>query len=72
MDLSSQDDNAKKGADFKMNSSSPRMLRHIRDLLRLTGGKFENDLPEREPNNKENGLKIIRGAIFILVSFESL
>lgn len=37
-----------------------RTPRHMRNLLRLTGGEFENELAERVPHNRENGPKLIR------------
>ena len=33
------------------------MSRHIRNLLRITGSKFENELAERAPHHRENDLK---------------
>ena len=48
-----------------------RTPRHIRNLLRLTGGEFENELAECAPQNRENGPKLIRG-VHVFLFLKSL
>lgn len=42
-----------------------------RDLLRLTGVKFEMNINGHAPHNSENGLKII-GGVYVFLAFAKI